>query len=109
MGVNTPNMYSCLQKYNKLNKSHLVGQLLNSIHDARTNVYKNTLVFFLEIIVFYFWGGGVAMFILFFFILRLFLSLFLFLWVHGTIPRFRYDKLVYLAWKRFLPLSLTYL
>jgi hypothetical protein len=32
MGVNTRNMYSCLQKCNKLNKSHLVGQLLNSIH-----------------------------------------------------------------------------
>ena len=31
MGVNNRNMYSCLQKYNKLNKSHLVGQLLNSI------------------------------------------------------------------------------
>jgi len=25
---------------NKLSKSHLVGQLLNSIHDARTHVYK---------------------------------------------------------------------
>jgi len=24
-------------------------------------------------------------------------------------PRFRYDKLMYLAWKRFLPLSLNYL
>jgi len=40
MGVNTRNMQSCLQKYNKLNKSHLVGQLLNSIRDARTHVYK---------------------------------------------------------------------
>jgi len=30
MGVNTRNMYSCLQKYNKVNKSHLVGQLLIS-------------------------------------------------------------------------------
>ena len=40
MGVNTRNMYSCLQKCNKLNKSHLVVQLLNSIHDARTHVYK---------------------------------------------------------------------
>jgi len=36
MGVNTRNMYSCLQKCNKLNKLHLVGQLLNSIHDAQT-------------------------------------------------------------------------
>jgi len=24
-------------------------------------------------------------------------------------PRFRYDKLIYLAWSRFLPLSLNYL
>ena len=40
MGVNTRNMYSCLQKCNKLNKSHLVGNLLKSIHDARTHVYK---------------------------------------------------------------------
>ena len=44
MGVNIRNMKSCLQKYNKesnkLNKSHLVGQLLNSIHDARAHVYK---------------------------------------------------------------------
>ena len=31
MGVNTRNMQSCLQKCNKLNKSHLVGLLLNSI------------------------------------------------------------------------------
>jgi len=57
---------------------------------------------------FFLFGGGVAMFIPLFFILRLFLSIFLFVWVRGNIPRFRYDKLIYLAWKRFLPLSLTY-
>nr|AQP26620.1 NADH dehydrogenase subunit 1 [Cornitermes cumulans] len=34
---------------------------------------------------------------------------FLFVWVRGTMPRFRYDKLMYLAWKSFLPLSLNYL
>nr|AVN68205.1 NADH dehydrogenase subunit 1 [Melanozosteria sp. Cairns, Australia] len=34
---------------------------------------------------------------------------FLFIWVRGTMPRFRYDKLMYLAWKSFLPLSLNYL
>ena len=39
MGVNTRKMYSCLQKCNKLNRSHLVGQSLNSIHDGRTNAY----------------------------------------------------------------------
>nr|YP_054543.1 NADH dehydrogenase subunit 1 [Thermobia domestica]AAT69292.1 NADH dehydrogenase subunit 1 [Thermobia domestica] len=32
-----------------------------------------------------------------------------FIWVRGTLPRFRYDKLMYLAWKCFLPLSLNYL
>uniref|UniRef100_A0AAU7YTA2 NADH-ubiquinone oxidoreductase chain 1 n=1 Tax=Rhoenanthus obscurus TaxID=2850857 RepID=A0AAU7YTA2_9INSE len=32
-----------------------------------------------------------------------------FIWVRGTLPRFRYDKLMYLAWKSFLPLSLNYL
>nr|AVN67285.1 NADH dehydrogenase subunit 1 [Archimandrita tessellata] len=34
---------------------------------------------------------------------------FTFIWVRGTLPRFRYDKLMYLAWKSFLPLSLNYL
>nr|QHD47847.1 NADH dehydrogenase subunit 1 [Calineuria stigmatica] len=34
---------------------------------------------------------------------------FAFIWVRGTLPRFRYDKLMYLAWKSFLPLSLNYL
>nr|QXI86641.1 NADH dehydrogenase subunit 1 [Koutabatermes spinifer] len=34
---------------------------------------------------------------------------FLFVWVRGTLPRFRYDKLMYLAWSSFLPLSLNYL
>nr|YP_009407082.1 NADH dehydrogenase subunit 1 [Halocaridinides fowleri]ASA39631.1 NADH dehydrogenase subunit 1 [Halocaridinides fowleri] len=34
---------------------------------------------------------------------------FCFIWVRGTLPRFRYDKLMYLAWKSFLPVSLNYL
>nr|ARI44211.1 NADH dehydrogenase subunit 1 [Chamaemyia juncorum] len=43
------------------------------------------------------------------FYLKLMLISFLFIWVRGTLPRFRYDKLMYLAWKSFLPLSLNYL
>lgn len=31
----------------------------------------------------------------------------LFIWLRGTIPRFRYDRLIYLAWKRFLPIILN--
>nr|CDN85596.2 NADH dehydrogenase subunit 1 [Cherax destructor] len=34
---------------------------------------------------------------------------FLFIWVRGTLPRLRYDKLMYMAWKSFLPLSLNFL
>nr|YP_009239933.1 NADH dehydrogenase subunit 1 [Leptodius sanguineus]AMN14567.1 NADH dehydrogenase subunit 1 [Leptodius sanguineus] len=34
---------------------------------------------------------------------------FVFVWVRGTLPRLRYDKLMYLAWKSFLPVSINYL
>ena len=34
---------------------------------------------------------------------------FLFIWVRGTIPRYRYDKLINLAWKAFLPVRLFFL
>nr|YP_009351780.1 NADH dehydrogenase subunit 1 [Bulbitermes singaporiensis]AQP30636.1 NADH dehydrogenase subunit 1 [Bulbitermes singaporiensis] len=45
----------------------------------------------------------------FFFYVKLAFVSFLFIWVRGTVPRFRYDSLMYLAWKSFLPLSLNYL
>nr|AET13016.1 NADH dehydrogenase subunit 1 [Tipula abdominalis] len=45
----------------------------------------------------------------FMFYIKLVLISFLFIWVRGTLPRFRYDKLMYLAWKSFLPFSLNYL
>jgi NADH-ubiquinone oxidoreductase chain 1 len=44
-----------------------------------------------------------------FFFLKLGLISFLFIWIRGTLPRFRYDKLIYLAWKSFLPFSLNFL
>jgi NADH-ubiquinone oxidoreductase chain 1 len=34
---------------------------------------------------------------------------FWFIWIRGTLPRYRYDKLIYLAWKIFLPSSLIFL
>nr|YP_010274811.1 NADH dehydrogenase subunit 1 [Chrysopetalum debile]UJV31475.1 NADH dehydrogenase subunit 1 [Chrysopetalum debile] len=34
---------------------------------------------------------------------------FSFLWIRGTLPRLRYDRLMYLTWKTFLPLSLALL
>uniref|UniRef100_A0AAU8EHL2 NADH-ubiquinone oxidoreductase chain 1 n=1 Tax=Phlugiolopsis damingshanis TaxID=3231022 RepID=A0AAU8EHL2_9ORTH len=53
-----------------------------------------------------FMGSDVFSFAFFFKVA--FLS-FMFIWVRGTLPRFRYDKLMYLAWKSFLPLSLNFL
>ena len=50
--------------------------------------------------------GGTTNFLIFF--LFIFIS-FIFVWVRGTLPRFRYDKLMYLAWKCFLPFSLNIL
>nr|UQS75802.1 NADH dehydrogenase subunit 1 [Heteralonia sp.] len=43
------------------------------------------------------------------FYLKLLFISFVFIWARGTLPRFRYDKLMYLAWKCFLPFSLNYL
>lgn len=51
-------------------------------------------------------GGNIARF--FFYIKFLFVA-FSFIWVRGTLPRFRYDKLMNLSWKSFLPVSLNYL
>ena len=43
------------------------------------------------------------------FILKIFVCLFVFLWVRATFPRYRYDQLMRLGWKVFLPLSLGWL
>nr|QKY63870.1 NADH dehydrogenase subunit 1 [Triatoma picturata] len=44
-----------------------------------------------------------------FFFIKLTFMVFAFIWVRGTLPRYRYDKLMYLTWSMFLPLSLNYL
>nr|QHD19777.1 NADH dehydrogenase subunit 1 [Rodolia quadrimaculata] len=51
--------------------------------------------------------GGDFMSVLFF--LKLVLLSFWWVWVRGTLPRFRYDKLMFLSWKIFLPVSLFFL
>nr|YP_009353717.1 NADH dehydrogenase subunit 1 [Daphnia galeata]WBR65262.1 NADH dehydrogenase subunit 1 [Daphnia galeata]BAX01982.1 NADH dehydrogenase subunit 1 [Daphnia galeata]BAX01995.1 NADH dehydrogenase subunit 1 [Daphnia galeata]BAX02021.1 NADH dehydrogenase subunit 1 [Daphnia galeata]BAX02034.1 NADH dehydrogenase subunit 1 [Daphnia galeata] len=52
-----------------------------------------------------FMGGGSTEYFIFIFLV----VAFTFVWVRGTLPRFRYDKLMFLAWKCFLPFSLSYL
>nr|YP_009353593.1 NADH dehydrogenase subunit 1 [Curculio davidi]AQX92148.1 NADH dehydrogenase subunit 1 [Curculio davidi] len=43
------------------------------------------------------------------FFLKMILISFFWIWVRGTFPRYRYDKLMYLAWKSYLPVSLNML
>ena len=42
------------------------------------------------------------------FVLKICACLFVFLWVRATFPRYRYDQLMRLGWKVFLPLSLLW-
>nr|AND96680.1 NADH deshydrogenase subunit 1 [Eurysternus caribaeus] len=53
-----------------------------------------------------FLGGNLFSFMFF---LKVLFMAFLWVWVRGTLPRYRYDKLMYLCWKSFLPVSLNYL
>jgi NADH-quinone oxidoreductase subunit H len=41
------------------------------------------------------------------FLLRVLCFLFLYIWVRGTLPRFRYDQLMAFSWKFLLPLALA--
>ena len=43
------------------------------------------------------------------FIAKILFVLFVFIWVRGTFPRFRYDQLMRLGWKVFLPFSLGWM
>jgi len=50
------------------------------------------------------WGGILSMAVFFG---KIALLLFIFIWVRWTLPRFRYDQLMGLGWKRLLPLALV--
>jgi len=43
------------------------------------------------------------------FLIKVVALLFVFLWVRATLPRYRYDQLMTLGWKLFLPLSLLWI
>nr|UFZ12851.1 NADH dehydrogenase subunit 1 [Chloronia mexicana] len=65
-----------------------------------------SILFMSMLFVLMFMGGDVYSFL---FYIKLTIISFIFIWVRGTLPRYRYDMLMYLAWKSFLPLSLNYL
>ncbi len=43
----------------------------------------------------------------FWFLLKILIFLFIYVWVRGTLPRFRYDQLMTFGWKVLLPLSIV--
>ena len=44
---------------------------------------------------------------IFWFVVRVFFFIFLYIWVRGTLPRFRYDQLMAFGWKVLLPLAIA--
>jgi len=47
-----------------------------------------------------------ALFPIFWFVLKVFSFLFLYVWVRGTLPRFRYDQLMNFGWRYLMPLAI---
>lgn len=46
---------------------------------------------------------------LFWFVLKICFFLFLFLWYRGTFPRYRYDQIMRLGWKVFIPVTIVWI
>ncbi len=50
---------------------------------------------------------GTALFSIFWFVAKVFAFLLLYIWVRGTLPRFRYDQLMGFGWKFLLPIAMV--
>nr|YP_009131420.1 NADH dehydrogenase subunit 1 [Sclerolinum brattstromi]AIL54780.1 NADH dehydrogenase subunit 1 [Sclerolinum brattstromi] len=69
--------------------------------------YTNILTMSLFTSIFFFGSIPFILFTDISLVIKTMFFAFLFIWVRGTLPRMRYDKLMNLAWKTFLPLSLS--
>jgi NADH-quinone oxidoreductase subunit H len=52
-------------------------------------------------------GNGLAILQTAFLFGKIFIFIFIFMWVRWTLPRFRYDQLMNLGWKVLLPLAIA--
>nr|YP_010429034.1 NADH dehydrogenase subunit 1 [Mimathyma nycteis]USO21456.1 NADH dehydrogenase subunit 1 [Mimathyma nycteis] len=64
-------------------------------------------ILFMSLLFIIIYMGGYYLNLMFY--LKLVFLSFFFIWVRGTLPRYRYDKLMYLCWKSYLPVSLNYI
>nr|YP_010692612.1 NADH dehydrogenase subunit 1 [Tricentrus davidi]WBV77353.1 NADH dehydrogenase subunit 1 [Tricentrus davidi] len=66
----------------------------------------SSMIFMSMITCLIFLGGD---YLSYMFYLKLVFICFCYIWIRSCLPRYRYDKLMYLSWKCYLPLSLNYL
>lgn len=64
------------------------------------------IIFIIMLFAVVFLGGNIMKF--YFYLIYLAL-IFIVIWIRGTFPRYRYDNLIYLTWKRYLPIRLNIL
>jgi NADH-quinone oxidoreductase subunit H len=65
------------------------------------------VVFLLAGALFLFTPAQAALIPLFWFAAKVGLILFLYIWIRGTLPRFRYDQLMQFTWKVLFPIALA--
>ena len=79
--------------------------------------YSNIILMSFLIVLFFFGGWlpffNLNLFIFFskeiWIIVKVLFLLYFFILIRGTLPRYRYDQLMAIGWKIFLPISLSYL